>query len=141
MSRPPACRVVEEGLPEGLEARVRAAGLSRRFVLLSRDPPVMVYLGEHGDYVVVPGCYCSCEGYVRRTRRDRPGWCTHVYASRLALETGRYRDVSGLVPPGEAGMYVWEALTGGLALGLRRLLARLGYDVGYDYGNGEDGGD
>jgi len=138
---PPACRAVGDGVPGGLEGKVRAAALSRRFVILSRDPLVAVYLGERGDYVVVGGCYCSCEGYYRRLTRGEAGWCTHVYALREAVARGRYRDVSGLLSPGEKAWMVWEVLTGGVARGLRRVVARLGDDVGDDHGYGEGGGD
>jgi len=120
---------------------VRAAAYSRRFVLLSRDPLVLVYLGDKGDYVLVGGCYCSCEGYARRTSRGAPGWCSHLYAARIALELGRVRDASRLLGPGEKAAVVWEALTGGFARGLRRVLSRLGDDVGYHHGYGEGGGD
>lgn len=109
--------------PRELEAHARAAAQSRRFVALSRDPPILVYLGEHGDYVVVDGVYCSCEGFQRRTTRRGLGGCSHVFGARIALERGLVRDPPRRLSPREAAGIVWEALTGGRALRLRRLLA------------------
>ena len=128
------------GTPTGDPERIRAAAYSKRFVVLWGSPLIMAYLGEHGDYILVDHHYCSCEGFTRRITREGLGGCTHVFASRIALEEGRVRDLSPSMNPGLLARIVWEALTGGVAFTLRRLLA-LAEDVGdHDYG-GEGGGD
>ncbi|MCE4618364.1 MAG: hypothetical protein F7C82_01280 [Desulfurococcales archaeon] len=118
--------------------RVRRAAYSNRFVVVWRDPLIAVYLGENGDYVIVEGYYCSCPGFTMRTTRKGIMGCTHVYAFRIALREGRYRDISGSLSPGEVVSIVWEALTGPYAYSVRRLLA-LADEVGYDHDDGEDG--
>ncbi|MCE4600613.1 MAG: hypothetical protein F7C38_03505 [Desulfurococcales archaeon] len=117
---------------------MRALAYSNRFVRLWRDPPLMVYLGDHGDYLLVDGHYCSCPGFTMRTSRRGVAGCTHVYAVRIALREGRFRDLSGSLSPGDVAAIVWEVLTGGLAVMVRRMLA-LEDHVGDDYYGGEDG--
>ncbi len=91
-----------------------------------------MYLGERGDYVVVDGHYCSCEGFTRRITRKGLGGCSHVYGARLALAEGLAREHP--LDPVTLARVVWEALTGGRAITLRRLLAK---DVGDDNYHGE----
>ena len=111
---------------------------SNKFVLIWRDPPILVYLGDNGDYVIVDGHYCSCPGYTMRTTRNGIGGCSHVYAARMALEEGRYRDISMLLDPDGLATSVWEVLTGGFARKIRRLLALEEYVSDNDY-HGEHG--
>lgn len=119
--------------------RVRTAAYSNRFVLVWRDPAIALYLGENADYVVVGGYYCSCPGFTMRTTRRGLMGCTHVYAYRIALREGRYRDLSKTLSPGEVVGIVWEALTGTYAYRVRRLLA-LSDEVGDNHYDGEDRG-
>jgi predicted nucleic acid-binding Zn finger protein len=122
--------------PKGGIDRVRAAAYSKRFVVLWRSPLILAYLGDHGDYVLVDHHYCSCEGFTRRITRDGLGGCTHVFASRIALDEGWYRDVSQSMDPVLLSRIVWEALTGSIAFSLRRLLA-----LTEDVGDGNDHGE
>jgi len=113
--------------PPSILVAARAAARSRRFVMVWEEPPILVYLGDRADYVVVNGHYCSCEGFVRRIGREGPRGCSHVYGARIALEEGTYRRLRERLPPARVARIVWEALTGGRALELRRMLAE---DVG-----------
>ncbi len=122
--------------PDWLAPHARAAAQSRRFILVWRDPLILVYLGERADYVVVGGHYCSCEGFIRRTSRNGIGGCSHVFGARIALEEGLYRTPPKRLEAGDVARIVWEAATGGRAITLRRLLAE---DVGDDDYDSVDG--
>ncbi len=114
---------LSKGPPPELEQRIQYAANSGRFVLLWRDPLILVYLGENGDYVVVDGVYCSCEGFARRVSRRGVGGCSHVYAARRIFDGspgGKYRVVEASLD--EVVLVVWEVLTGGLTHTLRKIL-------------------
>lgn len=105
-------------IPEELEGKAREAGLSWRFVRVSRDPEVWVYLGESGDYIVIPGLYCSCPRFQLSLGSGPPYGCHHVYGLRVAVEEGRYREVEGL----DLAQVVHEVFTMGRAVSVRRII-------------------
>ncbi len=113
---------LSRGPPTELESRVNYAVNSGRFVVIWKDPLIAVYLGEHGDYVIVDGVYCSCEGFMRRISSRGVGGCSHVFAARRVFHEGegRFREVD--ISVGEAVDIVWEVLTGGLTKKLREKL-------------------
>jgi len=115
-------------VPKRLADKARFVAFSMRLVKISVNPPVYVYLGENGDHVLVDSAYCSCDGFLRRISDGLVEGCSHVYAVRLAEETGRVR--LAILSPEEVGLVVWEVLTGGLTRTLRRklLLERRGGD-------------
>ncbi len=106
------------GIPGELERRAREAGLSWRFVRVSRDPEVWVYLGESGDYIVIPGLYCSCPRFQLSLSTGPPYGCHHVYGLRVAVEEGRYREVEDV----DLTQIVHEVFTMGRAVSLRRMI-------------------
>jgi predicted nucleic acid-binding Zn finger protein len=102
--------------------KARFIALTRRIVLVWENPRVYVHVGEDEDHVIVGGHYCSCEGFMRRVAQASPLACSHVYAVGIAEEVDRLRKLI-LSNPSELAQVVWEVLTGGLAVSLRRKLA------------------
>ncbi len=105
-------------IPGEFERRAREAGLSWRFVRVSRDPEVWIYLGESGDYIVIPGLYCSCPRFQLSLTAGPPYGCHHVYGLRVAVKEGRYREVEGL----DLAQVVHEVFTMGRAVSVRRII-------------------
>jgi len=101
--------------------RAEALLSSGRLILLWENPRIYVFMGEHGDHVIVDSNYCSCESFYFSLLRRSPG-CYHIKALRLAPEKvakpGRVIDVS----VDEAWTIIYEALTTGFSPTLRRLL-------------------
>ncbi len=128
-------------VPDRLRRHVAAAAYSGRFIVLSWRHLILAYMGETGDHVLVDSHYCSCEGFTVRTTRRGVAGCSHVYAARIALGEGRYRDATRLAGPGVVARIVWEALSTGFSQTLHRLAERLGDYVGDHDGDGEGGGD
>ena len=105
-------------IPEELKRKAKEAGLSWRFVRVSRDPEVWVYLGESGDYIVIPRLYCSCPRFQLSLRSGPPYGCHHVYGLLVAVEEGRYREVEGL----DLAQVIHEVFTIGRAVSVRRVI-------------------
>lgn len=104
---------------ESVERKARAIAASGRLVRVSRRPEIIVYLGFTGDYVIVDGRYCSCPGFSRRLSRPGGGvGCSHVLAARMPGRRVREAEVGR----GELARIVWQVLTGGFTLDLRRRL-------------------
>ncbi|GAB6147731.1 hypothetical protein [Stetteria hydrogenophila] len=118
MEGPPVdvAEALSAGIPGELERRAREAGLSWRFVRVSREPEVWVYLGESGDYIVIPGLYCSCPRFQLGLSSTPFHGCHHVHGVRYAVEEGRYREVEGL----DLAQVVREVFTLGRAVSVRR---------------------
>lgn len=128
---------LSRGIPGELREKALAAGRSWRFVRVSRDPEVWVYLGGSGDYLVIPGLYCSCPRFQRSLTTGPPYGCHHVYGLMVAEREGRYREVQGL----DIARVVHEVFTLGRALTVRRaVFAGLAKDdVRHNHGEGEGG--
>ena len=104
-------------------SRVAAASRSGRFILVRRNPEIYIYLGEDGDYIIVDGVYCSCNGFMSRIGRARDSvGCTHVLAARRGVE--RIHDFSW-IGDGVLVRIIWEVLTGGLTHSLREIIYRV----------------
>lgn len=101
-----------------LERKALEAGRSWRFVRVSRDPEVWVYLGESGDHLVVPGLYCSCTKFQMSLSGGPPYGCHHVYGLKVAVREGRYREVEGL----DLAQVVSEVFNLGIAVSVRRAI-------------------
>ncbi len=96
--------------------RARALVALRRLVMIWDDPPIYVSMGEHGDYVVVDGVFCSCEAFERSLRRG--GGCYHVWAARLyGGEAPRVE-----LPLEQAWSVIYEVVAAGFSYTLRRIL-------------------
>ncbi len=107
---------------EDVLRRARYIAFTKRIVLVWENPRIYVYVGEDSDHVLVDSHYCSCEGFARRLLQGSRVACSHVYAVRIAENTGRIRRMV-LEDPDELALIVWEVLTGGLSPTLRRKLA------------------
>jgi len=108
---------LEENLDDEVRRRAQAAAQSGRLVRISEEPPLYVFMGEHGDHLVVGGVYCTCEAFYYSTLRGRPG-CYHVYAARLGGGHARSLnlDLDTLIT------VVSEILNAGFSPTLRRVL-------------------
>ncbi len=105
-----------------LARKAEEAGLSYRFVRISLEPELWVYMSRSGmDHLVVPGLYCSCPAFQRRLREGRYG-CHHVYGLEIALRSGRYHDLAGSLKPAVVAAVVTEVLRRGGSSTLRRMV-------------------
>jgi len=93
----------------------------RRLVLIRRGPRTYVFLGDHGDHVVVAGVYCSCQSFTVNMMRGSPR-CYHIYTVRLAEETGRYADIADRITEEDFEDILFEILDSGRSASLRRTL-------------------
>ena len=91
-----APRDVRSEVASCADPRAREAGLSRRFVRVRGPLDLWVYLGGSGDYIVIPGLYCSCPKFQAGARSGSRYCCHHVAGLREALRLGRYHEVDGL---------------------------------------------
>lgn len=108
---------ISAGLTRDMEKRALAAAHSGRLVRIHDEPPIYVYMGEHGDHVIVGGVFCSCEAFYFSHLRGKPG-CYHVYAARMAGDSAR----SLRVGVDTVLDIIGEVLNVGLSSTLRRLL-------------------
>ena len=107
---------------EELARRAEEAGLSYRFVRISLEPELWVYMSRSGmDHLVVPGLYCSCPAFQRRLREGRYG-CHHVYGLEVALRSGRYHDLAVGLKPAVVATVITEVLRYGSSPTLRRIV-------------------
>ena len=104
---------------------------SLRLVLLQRSPAELwLAMGREGDYLVVPGTFCSCPHY-----RYRVAWglssepCYHMVAVEIARRTGRYHDLTETLTEDDVETIIHEVVAAGRSAHLRRLLHRLGGGV------------
>lgn len=109
--------LIPEAPPPDVGRRAEWGAASGRLVRIADDPPVYVFMGEHGDHIVVGGVYCSCEAFKYSLLRGRPG-CYHVYAARL--HGGLARRISA--GRGEVESIIYEVVTAGFSPTLRRLI-------------------
>ncbi|MEB3816963.1 MAG: SWIM zinc finger family protein, partial [Desulfurococcales archaeon] len=100
-----------------ISAKARAAAYSGRLVKIWSDPRIYVYMGDHGDHVIVDGVYCSCEAFIYSVLRGGNP-CYHVLAARMP--GARVREVK--VDVNDAWNIVYEVLSTGFSPTLRRLL-------------------
>ncbi len=109
-------RLLEEGLrnppPEAL-----AAVSEGRVYLLDERLDLWLVRGEHGDYIVVRGLYCSCPWFTTRVLSgNAEKLCYHLIAVELAARgIGRYKRAPG----GIIKDVVLEALLDGFTRTLR----------------------
>lgn len=90
---------VERGVSEAanrgdLPDRVVEAVRQRRVVEVSDEggSRVYVFLGRSGDYLVVPGTFCSCRDFEFNVMfRWRRRACYHLVATELAIRRGLLR--------------------------------------------------
>ena len=87
---------VSEHLTVCRDPKAKDAGLSRRFVKVEGPLDLWIYLGSSGDYIVVPGLYCSCPKFQRGARTGSSYCCHHVKGIEYAIEAGRYHVVKGV---------------------------------------------
>lgn len=84
--------------PEKWEKKVKEEGLSNKFILISKEPELWVFLGEHGDHLILSkndtAIYCSCKGFRMEIEKKSNKGCTHVYALKIAKKFNKFRDVS-----------------------------------------------
>ncbi len=116
-----------------LRASMEAEPGGYRYVRVDTgESSVWVYLGETGDYVIVPFSYCSCGFFLRNVKGEvKP--CSHLKGLVGTLRAGRYREVK--LSPSDAVRILAEALVSGYAFTLRAMLAPRDKDVGGgDYG-------
>lgn len=103
------------------KAKAEAAVAGKRLVLIWRNPKIYVFIGEHGDYIIINRYYCSCPAFIRGVMQGNPV-CYHIYAVALAEESGRYHDVSEALREGDVEEIVFEILGSGVSSTLRRIL-------------------
>ena len=69
----------------------------RRFVKVNvqgADLNTWVYMGPSGDYVIVPGVFCSCSDFtIRVVGRREKCYCKHLVDQALSEKRGLYRVV------------------------------------------------
>jgi predicted nucleic acid-binding Zn finger protein len=118
---------LEENLDEETKRRAVAAARSGRLVRISDSPPLYIFMGEHGDHIIVDGVYCTCEAFYFSSLRGRPH-CYHVYAARL--EGGSAKTVD--LDVDEVIEVVEEVMNVGFSVTLRKIL--------YTTGLGEESG-
>jgi predicted nucleic acid-binding Zn finger protein len=100
--------------------RAEAVLSSGRLVLLWEDPRIYVFMGDHGDHVIVDSNYCSCEAFYFSILRGSPG-CYHVRVLRVA--SGKTTMLKRVAASADvAWAIIYEALTTGFSPTLRRLL-------------------
>ncbi len=104
--------------------RIAEALQGARYVRISREPEIWVYIGRNEDHVLVPRLYCSCLDFlVNVVGRRRGSPCYHLVGLELARRSGRTRDLSKKLGE-KAPTIVLEVLTRGFSGALRRLVAR-----------------
>ncbi len=88
-------------------------------------PERWIVIGRHGDYIVIPGSYCSCPGFQAYVwgRVGRP--CYHLVAVELARRSGGFTDLAGRLDPDTLSTIVYEATGSGRSPTLRRILQRV----------------
>lgn len=84
--------------PSSWKEKIKEESYSDKFILISKKPELWVYLGEHGDHLLVTktgaAIYCSCKGFRMNLERKDALGCTHVYSLKISASLGRYRDIS-----------------------------------------------
>ncbi len=78
------------------DPRAKEAALSRRFIRVRGPLDLWVYLGGSGDYIVVPGLYCSCPKFQAGARSGSRYCCHHLAGLPEAVKAGRYHEVEGI---------------------------------------------
>ena len=102
------------------KARARATLASGRLIVVWERPLILVFMGDHGDHVLVDSNYCSCESFYFSLLRGTPG-CYHVRAVRLAPEElVRLKRINASLD--DVWNIVYEVLSTGFSPTLRRLL-------------------
>ncbi len=102
-----------------------AAAREGRVYLLDEDLDIWLVRGNHGDYVVVRGLYCSCPWFTGRLVRGHGGKpCYHLVAVELVARglEGRAKRLEGV----DEKSVLLEALLDGVSRSLRR--AELGIE-------------
>ncbi|MCE4601927.1 MAG: SWIM zinc finger family protein [Desulfurococcales archaeon] len=109
--------LIDRFTSEVIGKRAKSIALSGRLVMIHESPEILVYLGEREDYVIVDKRYCSCQGFLMRLAKPEDGvGCSHVKAARMSDRRVRVKNLG----PDEVETVVWEALTGGFTMSLRR---------------------
>jgi predicted nucleic acid-binding Zn finger protein len=106
------------------DREARAAAEELRVVKLQETPSQLwLVMGRGGDYIVVPGSYCSCPHFqIRVASGETVEPCYHLVAVHIAEAEKRYHDLSQSLSPQQVEDIVLEALAEGRSGLLRRLL-------------------
>ncbi|MCE4604910.1 MAG: SWIM zinc finger family protein [Aeropyrum sp.] len=116
---------MRDACPAYMELREdEVLGSSMRYVRVDHgSSSIWVYIGDREDYVLLEGLYCSCPSFAASLRKG--GWgCKHLAGLKAAVRLGRFRSVEAT--PSEAVEMAVEAISAGIAVSLRRRLARGG---------------
>ncbi|MDP8003682.1 MAG: hypothetical protein ACP5I6_02215 [Caldisphaera sp.] len=84
--------------PSKWEEKIREEVYSDKFVLINEKPEIWVYMGSHGDHLLLgtqkSAIYCSCKGFrISLERKDNQG-CSHIYALNLLKPAKKFRNIS-----------------------------------------------
>jgi predicted nucleic acid-binding Zn finger protein len=106
---------------KSLISKAEAAVNSLKYVLISEDPTLFVFLGEHGDYLIVDGIYCTCEAFQNNMLKGTP-YCYHIIGSWIAMSKGKYHDLSKDLSLVDVNNIINEILEYGFSSTIRRIL-------------------
>lgn len=117
-------RVRLKRLLEKPPAKALQAVASGRVVRLASEPlEVWLVLGEHGDYIVIPGTYCSCPHFtIRVVAQGSTMPCYHLVAVELAKRLDKFIDLSGKLSSSEREEIIFETIVSERALTARRII-------------------
>lgn len=115
-----------EKIPKKWEKKVNEEGLSDKFILINKYPKIWVYLGTHGDHLLISledsSIYCSCKGFrMSLEKKDKKG-CSHIYALRIAYSHKKYRDISDKITFEELNKIIEEIMELDYSYLLRNIL-------------------
>ena len=115
--------ILEASDNKELVGKALAAVNSLRYVLVSENPPIFIFMGEHGDYLVIDGIYCTCMSFQTSMMKGRP-LCYHIIGSWIAMSLSKYHDLSRRIDHEKLNKIINEVLELGLSPTLRKELFR-----------------
>lgn len=115
-------------IPSSWSKRVNEIGLSNRFILISKYPELWVYMGKHGDHLILSSkgspLYCSCKGFRMQIEKRTYKGCSHTYALKIAIKSNRFRDLSGKITISDLNKIIEEIMEMDYSSYLREILVK-----------------
>jgi len=115
-------------VPSRWARKVNEIGLSNRFILISKYPELWVYIGEHGDHLILSSngspLYCSCKGFRMQIEKRTYKGCSHIYALKIAIKFSRYRDLSNKISLSDLNKIIEEIMEVDYSSHLREILVK-----------------
>ncbi len=114
--------------PDKWEKRIKEEGLSNKFILINKEPELWVFLGEHGDHLLLSkndsAIYCSCKGFRMEIEKKTNKGCTHIYALKIAKKFNKFRDISEKINNQELNKIIEEIMELDYSSYLRTILIK-----------------